>query len=90
MGQSTGSTGNVYHCFFDGCRNDVVCVEVYHSYRREPIHAEHSGICASHAMREGIRILAHCMCDTVYDQLPALAPVDMGESVTADICRSYQ
>jgi len=78
---------DLHLCFFDGCSNDVVCVEVYVRYRREPIHVEHSGICATHAVSEGIRILDNCVCSEGNDQLPALAQMDMDRAI-ADNLRS--
>ena len=90
MGQSTGSTSTVHHCEFDGCSNDVVCVEVYVRYRRESLYEGHRLFCATHAVSEGIRLRDNCMCDTVHGELQELAPLDMGGSVAADICRSYQ
>ena len=81
------TSDNVRLCFFTGCDNDVVCIEVYVRYRREPIHVEHSGLCATHAVSEGIRILDHCECSTVHDIVSTMAPMDMDRAVADNLRR---
>ena len=60
MDQSTGRTYGIRSCVIDGCRNDVVCLEVYIRNRREPLHEIHSRVCATHAISEGFRVAMHC------------------------------
>ena len=90
MEQSTGRTYGIRSCIIDGCRNDVVCIEVHVRYRREPIHEIHSTICATHAVGEGLRVAFDCDRHPFDREFQELAQVDMVPTCIHDINCSYQ